>query len=131
MQCHQILSAAGLAAALMIGPAAAQTPQPPAPPSCYSVYVIAVGAPPESELTIVANGELVGTYNGYAGPHLDPQMKPGVNTVSFTYVNPGPNAIAELNCKARNGDGRVIFAFRPTAKRLSAETKVNFVAEPR
>ena len=117
-----------VAMAAWAGVAVAQPAPSPRPPTCHGAYVIGVGASPESPLTVALNEELVGVYDGYAGPRLEDQMKPGVNTVSFSYPAPGTRATqAELWCKGPTGDNRKILSFRPTAARLSAQMQISFV----
>ena len=118
--------AAGVAWA---GMAEAQPAAPsPKPPTCHGAYVIGVGASPESPLTVALTEELVGVYDGYAGPHLEDQLKPGLNTVSFSYPAAGTRATqAELWCKGPTGDNRKILSFRPTAARLSTQMQISFV----
>ena len=70
----------------------------------------------------------MGTYDGYAGPELDELLRPGSNTVAFSYPAPGAQATqVELWCKAQlGGTARIVLRFRPTAGRLTAQMQVNF-----
>lgn len=123
-----VLAVLGVAGPAGGQPAAAV---PPKPPTCQNVSVIGVGASPAAPLTVTVNDELVGVYDGYAGPELDAQLKPGVNTVGFSYPAPGTAATqAELWCRSASGANRKILGFRPTAGRLSFQMQVSFLPAP-
>ena len=86
-------------------------------------------------LTVSVNGATVGTFHGEAGVYqnLEPRMRPGVNRVQLTFAAPGEpgpfGTSAELRCLAPGvaSSRDTILTLQPTAKRLSAETEVNYV----
>jgi hypothetical protein len=87
------------------------------------------------ELTVSVNGTTVGTFYGEAGVYqdLEPRMQPGINRVRLTFAAPGEpgpfGTSAELRCLAPGvaSSRDTILNLQPTAKRLSAETEVNYV----
>lgn len=87
------------------------------------------------ELTVSVNGTAVGTFHGEAGVHqnLEPRMRPGINRIRLSFAAPGEpgpfGTSAELRCLAPGVESSrdTILSLQPTAKRLSAETEVNYV----
>ena len=87
------------------------------------------------ELTVSVNGSTVGTFHGEAGVYQDlgPRMRPGINRVRLSFAAPGEpgpfGTEAELRCLPPGVESSrdTILRLQPTAKRLSAETDVNYV----
>lgn len=87
------------------------------------------------ELTVSVNGTTVGTFYGEAGVYqdLERRMQPGINRVRLSFAAPGEagpfGTSAELRCLAPGvaSSRDTILSLQPTAKRLSAETDVNYV----
>ena len=81
------------------------------------------------------NGVTVGAFSGEAGVYqgLEARMQPGVNRVRLSFSAPGEpgpfGTEAELRCLAPGvaSSRDTILRLQPTAKRLSAETEVNYV----
>jgi hypothetical protein len=93
------------------------------------------GRKPGESLTVSVNGATVGTFSGEAGVYqdLEPRMKTGVNQVRLSFAAPGEpgpfGTEAELRCLAPGAESSrdTILRLQPTAKRLTAETEVNYV----
>jgi hypothetical protein len=93
------------------------------------------GRKPGDSLTVIVNGVTVGTFSGEAGVYqnLEPRMRPGINRVRLSFAAPGEpgpfGTEAELRCLAPGVETSrdTILRLQPTAKRLSAETEVNYV----
>ena len=90
------------------------------------------------ELTVSVNGTTVGTFQGEAGVYqdLEPRMRPGINRVRLSFAAPGEPGLfgteAELRCLPPGVETSrdTILRLKPTSKRLSAETDVNYVRIP-
>jgi len=119
-------------AAALAGPAAHAVAAETSAVSCSRLNVN--GTKP-GELTISVNGATVGTFHGEAGVYqdLEKRMQPGLNKVRLSFATPGEpgpfGTSAELRCLAPGVDSSrdTILRLQPTAKRLSAETDVNYV----
>jgi hypothetical protein len=95
---------------------------------CQSVSVLAVWATPEAPLTVTVNGAAVGVYDGSISVDLDNFLRPGGNTVGFSYpASPGGSAEAALKCRPPGAsNSSTILSMRPAAGRLQAQATVNY-----
>ena len=107
------------------GPAA---PAAAAGVACTSVSVLAVWATPQSPLTVTVNGAAVGSYDDSISVTLDGFLRPGANTVGFSYPGEArPSTEAALKCRAPGADSSTtILTLKPTAGRLQAQASVDF-----
>ena len=106
----------------------------PAPPAsgglpCEEVSVLAVWATPQAPLTVTVNGAQFGVYDGSISVTLDSFLRPGPNTIGFSYpAPPGSSAEAALKCQPPGAsNSTTILSLRPAAGRLQAQATVNFV----
>lgn len=103
--------------------------------SAVSCSRLNVNGTKPGDLTVKINGTTVGTFYGEDGVYqdLERRMQPGINRVSLTFAGPGEpgpfGTSAELRCLAPGvaSSRDTILTLKPTAKRLSAETDVNYV----
>ena len=87
------------------------------------------------DLTVSVNGTTVGAFQGEAGVYqdLESRMRPGINRVRLSFAAPGEPGLfgteAELRCLPPGVETSrdTILRLKPTPKRLSAETDVNYV----
>ena len=127
---HTTLAFLGFACGAALSGHAAQAQSVPGVP-CAAVSVLAVWATPESPLTVTVNGVNVGAYDDSISLDLEGFLKPGVNSVRFSYPSPArASTEAALKCKPPGADSKsTILLLKPSATKLEAEAHVNFMKQ--
>jgi len=122
---------ASLALVLLAASAGAQAPAPAvavAGVPCSEVSVLAVWATPEAPLTVTVNGVPVGVYDDSISTDLDGFLKPGVNTIGFSYPAPPRGSTeAALKCRPPGATSKTtILTLKPSPGKLQAQIHVDF-----
>jgi hypothetical protein len=115
--------------AALSGPPALAQSVPGVP--CRAVSVLAVWATPASPLTVTVNGVNIGAYDDSIALDLEGFLKPGVNSVRFSYPSPArASTEAALKCQPPGADSKsTILLLKPSAAKLEAEAHVDFVKQ--
>lgn len=123
---YRLLAAA---ASPQIGPLGATSSPASAPPgvTCTRLNVNGTAAP-GAVLTVSVNGADVGSFDGGIYSDLEQFMNPGANVVRLTFAGAQGPASADLRClrPGQSSSRTTILTLRPSASRLSAETRVNY-----
>ena len=125
---HVKLPVAAFACTLPLLGGGTASAQAPAGVPCRSVSVLAVWATPAAPLTVLVNGSPVGTYDDSISVTLDGFLKPGTNTVGFSYpAVPRASTDAALKCQPPGGGSKAtILLLKPSPEKLQAQTQVSF-----